>query len=122
VGKDSYREPWPNKGRYRHLDWDEIRELAELGWEVGSHGVSHRSFLLLDDAELKREMHDSKAIIEDKLGRPCDYLSLPYGHADKRIVNAAAAAGYTACLGLYGERGNNAEAIRLLHLLALSGG
>jgi peptidoglycan/xylan/chitin deacetylase (PgdA/CDA1 family) len=119
VGKDSNWEPWPNKGRYRHLNWEEIRRLAESGWEVGSHGISHRSFLLLDDAELKRELRESKAIIEDNLGRPCDYISLPYGHADKRIVNAAAAAGYSACLGLYVERRNDEDAVRLLHRTAV---
>ncbi len=119
VGENSYWEPWPNKGRYRHLTWDEIRELADMGWEIGSHGVSHRSFLLLDDTELKREMVESKAIIEDKLGRPCDVISVPYGHADKRIVNAAAAAGYSACLGLYVERRNDEDNVRLLHRTAV---
>lgn len=49
------------------MTWDEVQSLIDRGHSIGSHSMTHRLNKLMDEGELKREISDSKAIIEDKL-------------------------------------------------------
>jgi peptidoglycan/xylan/chitin deacetylase (PgdA/CDA1 family) len=76
------------------MSWDELAELANTGWEVGSHTRTHPRLTRLDDGELAAELRDSRAECEDRLGRPCKTIAYPYGDVDERVVEAARGAGY----------------------------
>jgi peptidoglycan/xylan/chitin deacetylase (PgdA/CDA1 family) len=78
------------------MGWDQLGELADQGWEIGSHTCSHPRLTELDDDRLAVEMERSRAACADALGRPCDTIAYPYGDVDDRVVAAAAAAGYRA--------------------------
>jgi len=78
------------------MTWSELRELAEQGIDVGSHTRSHPHLPDVTDDDLRRELVDSRARIEDELGRPCRYLAYPFGDHDARVCDAARAAGYRA--------------------------
>jgi peptidoglycan/xylan/chitin deacetylase (PgdA/CDA1 family) len=82
------------------MSWDELRLLAEHGWEVGSHSRSHARLVQLADADLNEEMAGSRAVLEHQLARQCTALAYPYGEADDRVIAAAAAAGYRAACTL----------------------
>jgi len=82
------------------MDWDALRALAEHGIEVGSHTVSHPHLARLGDEEIGRELRESRARIEDELGRPCRYLAYPYGESDERVRRIARDTGYAAAFGL----------------------
>jgi peptidoglycan/xylan/chitin deacetylase (PgdA/CDA1 family) len=84
------------------LRWDEVRALAEDGVEIGSHTASHPRLTQLDDAELHRELSESRERITDELGRPCRFLAYPYGDEDRRVRAAARQAGYEAAFALPG--------------------
>ena len=84
------------------MGWDELRALAGGGVEVGSHTVSHPHLTELQDEELDRELRDSRAELEDELGRPCRFLAYPYGDDDPRVHEAARRAGYEAAFALPG--------------------
>jgi peptidoglycan/xylan/chitin deacetylase (PgdA/CDA1 family) len=81
------------------MNWDALRALAERGVEIGSHTVSHPHLTRLTDAELARELQDSRERVAAELGR-CRYLAYPYGEYDSRVSAAAAAAGYEAAFAL----------------------
>ena len=36
------------------MSWAELRTLADAGWEIGSHTVTHPHLTQLDDATLAR--------------------------------------------------------------------
>jgi peptidoglycan/xylan/chitin deacetylase (PgdA/CDA1 family) len=76
------------------MTWDEVRELADSGWEIGSHTRTHPRLTQLDDASLARELHESRDACERAVGRPCLSLAYPYGDFDARVCAAAADAGY----------------------------
>jgi peptidoglycan/xylan/chitin deacetylase (PgdA/CDA1 family) len=80
----------------RGLSWTQLRELAEAGWEVGSHTRTHRRLTQLSDDTLAGELRGSREACEDALGRPCRSVAYPYGDFDGRVAAAAAAAGYDA--------------------------
>ncbi|HUP49267.1 MAG TPA: polysaccharide deacetylase family protein [Thermoanaerobaculia bacterium] len=89
------------------LTWEQIREMAEAGADIQSHSLSH-PFLTrgrnssLDDLQyagwLRRELAESKRIIEQRTGRPVEFLAYPYGDYDTRVARMAARAGYAAAL------------------------
>jgi peptidoglycan/xylan/chitin deacetylase (PgdA/CDA1 family) len=56
----------------------EVRSLAEQGIEFGSHSATHRRLVDLGAHELRTELHDSKAAIEDATGREVKTFSYPY--------------------------------------------
>jgi peptidoglycan/xylan/chitin deacetylase (PgdA/CDA1 family) len=87
------------------LRWDELRGLAESGSEIGSHTVSHPHLTRLGDAELERELRESRERIEAELGKPCRLVSYPFGEEDARVRAAAKAAGYDAAFLVTTRRG-----------------
>jgi peptidoglycan/xylan/chitin deacetylase (PgdA/CDA1 family) len=86
------------------MDWDDLRELVERGVEVGSHTVTHPHLPQLEDAELDRQLVESKSRLEDELRRPCPFLAYPFGEEDQRVRAAARRAGYTAAYALKSGR------------------
>jgi peptidoglycan/xylan/chitin deacetylase (PgdA/CDA1 family) len=93
----------PHEPDLRPMSWDQIRGLADAGWEIGSHTCSHPRLTTLPDAELARELAESRAALEERLGRACTTLAYPYGDHDPRVVDAAGAAGYAAAGTLPGR-------------------
>ncbi len=85
-------------------DWADLMELQRYGVSIQSHSVSHRPFSALDPVERDRELNDSKALLEDRLGNPVDFFSFPYGdYGGDRLASASALrrSGYKAAY-LYG--------------------
>lgn len=80
------------------MDWDELRTVADARWEVGSHTCSHPHLTRLSSTDLRRELVESRQMIEQQLDRACRTLAYPYSDVDARVVEAAGAAGYAfAC-------------------------
>lgn len=86
----------PHDRELRSLDWEALRRLRHIGWEIGSHTCSHPYLTRLDDDELARELSASRLACGQAMGA-CTSLAYPYGDADARVVAAARAAGYRAC-------------------------
>lgn len=78
------------------VSWDDLRVLADSGWEVGSHGVTHRRLSGLDDAGVRWELESSKVECERQLGAECRAIAYPFGDADGRVFDAAERVGYRA--------------------------
>jgi len=87
-------------GELRGLSWQRLRQLADRGWEIGSHTRTHPRLTQLTDAELVTELRESRDACERALGRPCRSLAYPYGDFDSRVATAAAEAGYAAAATL----------------------
>jgi peptidoglycan/xylan/chitin deacetylase (PgdA/CDA1 family) len=84
----------------RPLTWEQLAGLAAHGWEIGSHTQSHPRLTTLGDEALERELRDSRAECERRLGLPCRTLAYPYGDYDSRVAAAAGRAGYEAACTL----------------------
>jgi peptidoglycan/xylan/chitin deacetylase (PgdA/CDA1 family) len=87
--------------RMRSLGWEELAELQQSGWEIGSHTVTHPLLTSLDQDSLERELEASRDAIADRLG-DCRSLAYPYGAADTRVAEAAGRAGYLVACTLTG--------------------
>jgi len=96
-------EQWldgPHRLELDFLNWSELRQIADAGWEIGSHTRTHARLTELDDHALAEELSGSRARCEEMLDRPCRSLAYPYGIHDDRVIQAASAAGYDAAVTL----------------------
>lgn len=78
----------------RMLTRAQIRELAANGIEIGAHSHSHPKLDLLSDGSLRRELGDSRALLEDWIGAPVTALAYPFGYSNPRVRRIARAGGY----------------------------
>ncbi len=68
-------------GRSLFTTWDQLRHLADsyAGLTIGSHGHAHHRLARLNDNSQRRELTESKHILESRLGRDVVALAYPYG-------------------------------------------
>jgi peptidoglycan/xylan/chitin deacetylase (PgdA/CDA1 family) len=76
------------------LDAAAVEELAAAGMTIGSHGMRHRAWRGLDDAALREELVDSKAILETVVGKPVTQAACPFGSYDRRVLRRLRGSGY----------------------------
>lgn len=81
-------------GTDRYMTWDQVRQLAADGFDIGSHGLNHVPLTGLSEARISEEIEGSKKTIEDKLGRAVMSFSVPRGFFHSRIQDFARRAGY----------------------------
>src|SRR5437870_793432 len=62
-----------------NLSWDDVRQMAGLGHEIGSHTVTHADLGQVSPDEARTELADSKNTLEAKLERPVRWLAYPFG-------------------------------------------
>jgi peptidoglycan/xylan/chitin deacetylase (PgdA/CDA1 family) len=84
----------PHEPELKCASWDDLRALADAGWEIGSHTCSHPHLTRIADDALAEELAGSRARCETAIGRPCRSIAYPYGDVDARVVAAARDAGY----------------------------
>ncbi len=79
------------------MNWDMLREMKDSELvSFYSHTKTHRKCAELSNAELMKELQDSKRITEQRLNETCLYLCWPKGSYKQDSVEAAKEAGYKA--------------------------
>ena len=86
----------PRADELAPMSWDDLADLAEEGWEIGSHTRTHRRLTELSDEELVGELAQSRDECTARIGRACDAIAYPYGDIDQRVVECTARVGYRA--------------------------
>lgn len=81
------------------MSWDQIKQLSDNGWEIGSHTRTHRVLASLDADALKEELQSSKKELEEHLSKEISLLAYPYGlpsSISEQVIQSAKEAGYQA--------------------------
>ncbi|MQA10558.1 MAG: polysaccharide deacetylase family protein [Pseudonocardiaceae bacterium] len=95
AGRLGGQNDWDAEGpRKPLLTANAVREIADSGIEIGSHGLTHVSLPQADDAELIEEIARSRWLLRDVTGQPVDGFCYPYGQVTEREVRATGVAGY----------------------------
>lgn len=76
------------------LSWAEVRELLSAGMTVGAHGLDHAPLAGLNDDGLRRQLRESRRLLEARLDRPVTFLALPGGAGGLRELRLAREEGY----------------------------
>jgi glycosyltransferase involved in cell wall biosynthesis/peptidoglycan/xylan/chitin deacetylase (PgdA/CDA1 family) len=85
--------------RIKLLRKEELRELAAMGIEIGSHSRTHRQLPLLGDTERRSETAGSADdLVAGGIARP-RFFAFPYGDRDAPSMQSVEDAGYLAAVG-----------------------
>ncbi|MBL0715456.1 MAG: polysaccharide deacetylase family protein [Desulfosarcina sp.] len=95
------------------VTWKQFREMKANGFAIGSHTITHSDLTKprADDStadfieHVRRELGQSKKMIDKKLGQDTFVLAYPFGSYDRRVINLAHEAGYTLAASV--RRGGN---------------
>ena len=84
----------------------QLQEMSRAGVAIGSHTCTHPRLPELDGAAKRREIGNSKARLEDTIGRSVTAFAYPYGQFDDDARDAVEEAGYRiACSASSGFNG-----------------
>lgn len=95
-----------------YLDEDDIRELAGMGFVVGSHGQDHINWATADAATLACETAQSRDRLEQVLGHPVREAAIPFGNYNRAVLTALRSAGYAVAWTSDGGDMNPARFLR----------
>jgi peptidoglycan/xylan/chitin deacetylase (PgdA/CDA1 family) len=59
------------------LPWDQVRALHREGHLIGSHTMSHPNMAHIALIEVRRELQESKRLLESRLGAAVEHFSYP---------------------------------------------
>ena len=79
----------------------QVRQAADAGIEIGSHGLRHVSLPTTSAVTLAAEAAESRAILQAASGQDVTGFCYPFGHVDAAAVEAARAAGYSYGCGIW---------------------
>ena len=100
-------------------DMRALRDLADAGFTVGSHTITHRPLSDLEETECRYELRESKRRLEEELGCEVRDVAYPYGSTNELVRQAAADCGYrTACSTIDGisEATDDPLMLRRVHI------
>jgi peptidoglycan/xylan/chitin deacetylase (PgdA/CDA1 family) len=76
--------------------WSALREMADAGMSIQSHGLDHRHYLTeLSPVQLRDELKRARQEIEDHVGQPVTLLAPAGGRCPPRLADVAHEVGYS---------------------------
>ncbi len=80
------------------MTWAEAREMAEAGITIGAHTVSHTVLPLESPDRAEWEIRESKRVIEENVGRPCEHFAYCNGWYSDELVRMLVRAGFKSAV------------------------
>ena len=93
------------------LTWDEIRELADAGLDIGSHTCAHPRLPDLSLPDVMRELSESQAAVRMHTQQDEVALSYPFGQTSEQISRMANSSGYSCAIA--SDCGPNPQSVNL---------
>ncbi len=82
------------------ISTDQVKELIQEGWEIGSHSKTHPHLPAISEELLPAEIRLSKLNLEEKLGVPINSFAYPFGEINDNIIRLTSSYGYKSAVGL----------------------
>jgi peptidoglycan/xylan/chitin deacetylase (PgdA/CDA1 family) len=76
-------------GRYVHQRPDLVREIVDAGHTVGNHTFTHPLLTLKSEAEIKHELTQCQAALQDAIGKPATLFRPPFGGRRPAVLRIA---------------------------------
>ncbi|MBI5730379.1 MAG: polysaccharide deacetylase family protein [Ignavibacteriales bacterium] len=83
-----------NEPKLKMMNKSQLLEMQDYGIEFGSHTLSHSDLTKISLEEAKKELDESKKILEEKLGREIKSFAFPYGNCNEEVKKIARLTGY----------------------------
>lgn len=80
--------------KYKHLNQPQIKTLIAEGYEIGAHGLSHRSFIHIKQDQARQEIFDSKEMLQNLFNTQVSTICYPFRKFNNTILQMVERAGY----------------------------
>lgn len=93
--------------KFKGVTWSQIKEIADVGMEIGSHTVSHEILSHLPLTSVVKELVDSKKILDIKLNKKVKGFCYPNGlqeDINSEVKKKIKQAGYDYAVAAYPSR------------------
>ena len=88
----------------RFLTWDQVKELKENGFYIGSHTMQHIPMTDVNDEILRNELLGSAAALDYHLGKDDYFIAYPTGAYNSHVEKIVKECGYRAAFTIqYGN-------------------
>jgi glycosyltransferase involved in cell wall biosynthesis/peptidoglycan/xylan/chitin deacetylase (PgdA/CDA1 family) len=121
VGESNQWTPEPPLHDRPLLSWEQLRKLRDDGIAVGAHTVSHPRLTDLDPEEASREVVESRAALELRLGERVAHFAYPYGKTSNAVQRIVSEAGYVTACGIQPGANGAATPIHDLRRIEVEG-
>lgn len=81
------------------LNWNQVERIQKQGHEIGSHSLAHLNLATLSATDVKEDLEQSKAALEQHCGT-VEHFAFPYGrwsNFSKTAFQACLEVGHTSC-------------------------
>ena len=86
---------------YPYMTEAELKTIAESEcFSIGSHTIDHPHLDQLTAEELSRQLLESKATLENMIGRSINSIAYPYGDYSQEVIDGVKAAGYSVAFAV----------------------
>lgn len=123
VGKvDGFSYELP-RNEIRLMDWGLIEKAISRGITFGSHSMSHRNLVDLDEKTLRFELEESMRILKTRLGLKFLPFAYPFGMFNEQVQNLVRETGYDCglCFGNILSNASNTDRFELKREKILNG-
>lgn len=108
-GRATFFVPSGLLGSDERMTWEQVRELSDTGFEIGSHTRTHCELPGLEPATLQDEIAGSREELQDQLGTVIESFAYPRGLFDHRAKAAVRQAGYLRAVVTPRASGHHAD-------------
>ncbi|MBD0379556.1 polysaccharide deacetylase family protein [Paenibacillus sp. WST5] len=81
-------------GQPDYLNWEQVKEMHEAGWDIHPHGMTHPYLSKLSVEKQKEEITEARRLIEEQLGTTADVFCYPYGAFNSKTLTILKDAGF----------------------------
>lgn len=107
----------PDVPNLQLLRWEEIREMADKGLEIGAHSLTHRNLCKVSGGAARSEIVDSRSEIESKILRQVGVFAFPYGVSSDAVEEIVREAGFLGAVTMgFGKVKGGDDPLRLKRL------
>lgn len=94
----------------RWMQWQHVRKLADAGFEIGCHTVSHLDMGKAPPDVVREELTASRKAIEEQTGRKAALFAYPFGgknHLSETSLEVVRELGFECCASCFGGVNGN---------------
>ncbi len=100
------------------LSWEQCKKIKKSKITFGSHSCTHEYMTDLSEEKFKKEVCESKKIIETELGEPCLAFAYPFGEYNEKVRIALKNTDYfCAVTTTFGSNAIDTDVLRLYRIV-----
>ena len=104
----------------QYMTWAQVQALAAGGMDIQSHSITHPHLRTMAPDAAYKEIAESKATLEKRLGKPVVAFCYPFGEYNNAIVEMVKRAGYESAVTLASGYRQRADELYTLHRIRVS--